>query len=155
MAADPPPGNALPGFEHRFTADPDDLPVAQVHRLLAGTHWARRRPLEVQVRAMAASVNLGAVGTSGDTAGRVLAYARVITDHATFAYLCDVVVDPSFRGRGLGSGLVAYVDARPDLQGLRRWVLATTGAHRLYEAAGWAPVARPGLWMERYTPDPD
>ena len=139
-----------PPVPYRLTDDPAELPLEQVQRLLAGTHWARHRRPEVQRRAMQGSVNLGAVHAEHET---VLAYARVVSDRATFAYLCDVVVAPSHRGRGIGTALMAYVDAHPDLQGLRRWVLATTGAHRLYEAAGWRPVADPGMWMERFTED--
>ena len=80
-------------------------------------------------------------------------FARVVTDRATFAYLCDVFVLPPARGRGVSKALMAAIDAHPDLQGLRRFLLATADAHGLYAQHGFAPLTRPERFMERYRPD--
>jgi N-acetylglutamate synthase-like GNAT family acetyltransferase len=79
-------------------------------------------------------------------------FARVITDRATFAYICDVFVLPAHRGAGLSKWLIQTIKAHPDLQGLRRWNLATADAHGLYSRFGFKPVAHPERWMEIYTP---
>lgn len=142
----------LGGPEYRLTRNVSELPLEQVFGLLRTTHWAANRRREVQAAAIASSLNFGAVDAA---TGEVLGYARVITDQATFAYLCDVVVHPDRRGKGIGTALVRYVQEQPELQGLRRWVLATTRAHRLYEAAGWEPLADPSMWMERFAPVAD
>jgi GNAT superfamily N-acetyltransferase len=76
-------------------------------------------------------------------------FARVITDRATFAYVADVFVLPEHRGQGLGVWLMETIVAHPELQGLRRWLLATRDAHGLYERFGWGPVSEPDRWMER------
>jgi GNAT superfamily N-acetyltransferase len=79
--------------------------------------------------------------------------ARVVTDYATFAYLCDVYVLESHRGRGLGKWLMECVMAHPELQGLRRFNLVTRDAHQLYAPFGFTPLAAPGRHMERHQPD--
>ncbi|HLJ57063.1 MAG TPA: GNAT family N-acetyltransferase, partial [Chthonomonadaceae bacterium] len=85
-------------------------------------------------------------------AGRQVAFARVVTDYATFAWLCDVFVEEEFRGRGLGKALVETALAHPALQGLRRWLLATADAHVLYRQHGFVDLTAPERWMERFTP---
>ena len=76
-----------------------------------------------------------------------MAYARVITDHATFAWLCDVYVDPSVRGKGIGTAMVAAVREHLRPCGLRRILLATHDAHGVYEKVGFRPLERPEQWM--------
>jgi GNAT superfamily N-acetyltransferase len=78
--------------------------------------------------------------------------ARIITDKATFAYLCDVFILPEYRGNGLSKWLMQSIVTYPDLQGLRRWSLATADAHGLYSQFGFTPVSRPEVWMEIYKP---
>ncbi|HEY2580283.1 MAG TPA: GNAT family N-acetyltransferase [Mucilaginibacter sp.] len=78
--------------------------------------------------------------------------ARVITDKATFAYLCDVFILPAFRGLGLSKWLMQSILAYPELQGLRRWSLATSDAHGLYNQFGFTPISRPENWMEIFKP---
>jgi GNAT superfamily N-acetyltransferase len=80
-------------------------------------------------------------------------FARVISDCATFAYLADVFVVESHRGRGLGKTLMAAILAHPSLQGLRRWLLATRDAHDLYTKFGFTPLAAPDRFMERLAPN--
>ncbi|MFZ0215744.1 MAG: GNAT family N-acetyltransferase, partial [Candidatus Dormiibacterota bacterium] len=82
--------------------------------------------------------------------GGQLGFARIVTDRATFAWLCDVFVSPAARGRGIGRRLLDAVAAHPDLQTVRRILLATRDAHRLYARHGFQPLAEPARWMERY-----
>ncbi|MEO7658884.1 MAG: GNAT family N-acetyltransferase, partial [Pyrinomonadaceae bacterium] len=79
--------------------------------------------------------------------------ARVVSDQATFAYLGDVFIIPEYCGRGLGNWLMDVIVGHPDLQGLRRWVLATRDAHGLYEPFEFGPLRFPERWMERTAPD--
>ena len=80
--------------------------------------------------------------------GTQVAFARVVTDRSTFAYLCDVYVLEEFQGQGLGTFGFWAVSAHPDLQGLRRFILATRDAHGLYARHGFVPLARPQSMME-------
>ena len=84
---------------------------------------------------------------------RQIGFARVITDYATFAYLADVFVLEDARGAGLGKWLVAAIISHPELQGLRRWMLATRDAHGLYRAVGFEILKQPDRWMEKHRPD--
>jgi GNAT superfamily N-acetyltransferase len=100
----------------------------------------------VQDAAMDASVNFGMFDVS---TGRQVAYARLVTDSVTFAWLCDVFVDPAVRGQGVGALLIENVGVMLDTLNLRRVVLATSTAHGLYEKFGFQTVAAPDHWMER------
>ena len=132
---------------YEISDDPALLDRDAVHRWLSGeSYWARGRAREVTERAIAGSVVLGAYARDGTQA----AFARVVTDRATFAWLCDVFVDAAHRGRGLGTRIVAAALEHPELQGLR-WVLATADAHGLYERFGFQPVEA-ARWMERPRP---
>lgn len=91
------------------------------------------------------SLNAGVFLRNG---GQQVAFARVITDFATFAYLCDVFVVAHHRGQGLASHMIRALMDRPDLQTLRRWCLVTRDAHEVYEGLGFEPVT-PGRWMEK------
>jgi GNAT superfamily N-acetyltransferase len=82
-----------------------------------------------------------------------IGFARVVTDYATFAYLGDVYILEEFRGRGLSKWLMETIVDHPDLQGFRRWVLATRDAHTLYEKYGFTPLKHPQRWMEKAAPD--
>jgi GNAT superfamily N-acetyltransferase len=79
-------------------------------------------------------------------------FARVVTDYATFAYLADVFVLEPHRGQGLGRWMMEVVFSHPELQGLRRWMLATRDAHALYRKCGFADLEDPQIFMERYSP---
>ena len=133
------------GYE--FSADPDRIDVGHVHRLLAEhAYWAEGRTLETQRAINDASRNYG-LYTRPD--GKQIAYARVVTDGVTFAWLADVIVDPAHRGRRLGSALIDLILADLDPMGLKRIVLKASEAGRpLYERAGWAPLEGPEDWME-------
>ncbi|MFI9613840.1 GNAT family N-acetyltransferase [Streptomyces sp. NPDC052023] len=138
--------NLAEGYE--ISADAGRIDVARVHRWLSeDAYWALGRSRDQQDRAVAGSLNFGVYETvSGDQ----VAYARVITDRATFAWLCDVYVDPPVRGKGIGTAFVAAVRERLREYGLRRVLLATQDAHGMYEKVGFAPLERPQEWMALY-----
>lgn len=120
--------------------------VDRVHRWLStDTYWARGRPREVTERAIADSMVAG-VYRPADAAQ--VAFARVVTDYATFAWLCDVYVDRAERGRGLGSWLVATIRDELSRHGVCRIPLATNDAHNVYARLGFTPLAEPHRWME-------
>jgi GNAT superfamily N-acetyltransferase len=131
------------GYE--ISTDPDRIDAGRVHHWLStDAYWAIGRPREKQDRAIAGSLNFGVYAVdSGDQ----VAYARVITDLASFAWLCDVYVDRSVRGEGLGTALVGAVREHLRPHGLRRILLATHDAHGVYEKLGFAPLAEPDHWM--------
>ncbi|MBD3946432.1 GNAT family N-acetyltransferase [Nocardioides ganghwensis] len=110
--------------------------------------WSLGRTREAVGTAAEHSLNFGAF--AGD--GRQVAYARVVTDHANFAWLCDVYVDRDHRGRGLGTRLVATVTETLDPLGIRRILLATRDAHEVYAGFGFEPLPDPTMWMIRTPP---
>jgi len=129
--------------------DPDLLDVDLVHGFLANeSHWAQGMPREVLEKALRHSLCFGAFED-----GRQVGFARVVTDRATFGYLCDVFTVESHRGRGIARLLVEAVLAHPDIRGLRRFNLVTSTAAGLYRKFGWTPLARPQIHMERHFPD--
>ncbi|MBK7976128.1 MAG: GNAT family N-acetyltransferase [Deltaproteobacteria bacterium] len=131
--------------------DPARLDLAVIHRFLAeDSYWAKGIPREVVERSVRESC---CFGLFEETSGAQVGFARVITDYATFGYLGDVFVLPPHRGRGLSKWLVAEVLAHPDLQGFRRWMLATRDAHGLYAGHGFTPVAEPAWLMQIHRPD--
>jgi GNAT superfamily N-acetyltransferase len=134
--------------EWSVSDDPARLDAAAVHAFIAGTYWAANIPAETMARAIRHSLCLGLY--RGDTLG---GFARVVTDRATFGYLCDVFVAPGHRGAGLGKWLVACTLEHPDLQGLRRLCLMTRDAHALYQGFGFAPMADPTRYLELHRPD--
>jgi GNAT superfamily N-acetyltransferase len=169
--SDLPMPQAVPGaFERRngdflLSADRAKLQMDLVRGFLSRSYWANNRSREVTERTIANSLCFGiyrvesanaegdALPASTDSSSlRQVAFARVISDYATFAWLCDVFVAEEFRGHGLGKWLVESALAHPDLQGLRRWMLATADAHDLYRQFGFVELAAPERWMERFSP---
>ena len=139
----------LSGDESPFTIDTDKsrLQLETIHRFLSESYWAKGVSLDVVRRAVENSLCFGVY--DGDAQ---VGFARVISDYATFAYLADVFVLESHRGRGLASRLMTAVVSHPQLQGLRRWVLATRDAHGLYAKFGFTPLAAPERFMELHNP---
>ncbi|MEU9854158.1 GNAT family N-acetyltransferase [Streptomyces sp. NPDC047974] len=131
---------------YEISADPARIDAARVHHWIStDTYWGVGRPREKQDRAIAGSLNFGAYHR--DT-GEIAAYARVVTDGATFAWLCDVYVDRPARGAGLGTALVdAALDHLEETYGLRRMLLSTADAHGVYEKVGFRPLENPDKWM--------
>ena len=111
------------------------------------SYWAKGIPAARLKKAMEHSLCFG-VYKDGLQAG----FARVVTDRATFAYLCDVFILPAYQGAGLSKWMMQTIMAHPDLQGLRRWSLATLDAHGLYKQFGFKEVSNPEVWMQIFTP---
>ena len=131
-----------------ISTDPGRIDLDVVHGFLVTCYWAEGIPRALVERSIEHSLCFGLY--HGD---RQIGFARVISDRATFGYLGDVFVLDAYRGRGLGRWLMEVVHAHPDLQGFRRWVLLTRDAHALYRQAGYAPLARPERYMERWEPE--
>ena len=120
--------------------DPARLDIAYVHAFLTKSYWSPGIPRDVVARAIANSLPFGLYDATGAQAG----FARVITDRATYAYVADVFVDEAHRGKGLGKLLMRAIMSHPDLQGLRRWSLATRDAHGLYRQFRLQRARAPG-----------
>ncbi len=134
--------------DYALTTDQARIDTAVVHRYLSEeSYWARGIPRETVERSMQHSLCF-AILCVGQTVG----FARVTSDLATVAYLGDVFVLPAHRGKGLSKWLVSCITAHPQLQGLRRWMLATADAHGLYAQFGFTPMKAPERWMERHDP---
>lgn len=130
-----------------LTDDPARIDFARAFRWISGeSYWAKDIPAAVFRRAAENSLCVGALLDA-----EMVGFARVVTDRATFAWLCDVWVDAPARGQGVGGRMMAYVADHPDLQGLRRWSLATRDAHGLYRRFGFE-AADAGRGMERLDP---
>ena len=133
----------------RISTDPAELDIGLIHRFLSEeSYWARGIPRATLERALAHSLCVG-----GYLDGRQVAFARAVTDQATFAYLADVFVLPEYRGRGFGRQIIDALLADPRLQGLRRWHLVTRDMHRLYARCGFMPLAEPERHMQRHDPE--
>ena len=135
----------------RLTTDPAAMDLDAIHAYLTRSYWSEGISKELVARAIAGSLCFGLL-----EGGRQVAFARVITDRATYAYLCDVYVLEEYQGRGLGTWMMQELMTHPDLQGLRRFGLVTRDAHGLYEKfgfgvvenpAGHMEIARPGLYL--------
>jgi GNAT superfamily N-acetyltransferase len=132
-----------------ISTDPARLDLDAIVEFLARAYWAKGRPRERTERALAHSLVFGLY--DGD---KQIGLARIVTDYAIFAYLCDVFIHEDYRAHGLGKWLMHTVHSHPDLQGLRRWTLATRDAHGLYQQFGWDALGNPESWMEIFRPFP-
>ncbi len=130
-----------------ISTDKRKLDLAVVHGFLATSYWAAGISIEVVERSVEHSLAFGVYEDN-----RQVGFARVITDRATFAYLADVFILEPWRGKGLGTWLIEVVLSHPELQGLRRWMLATRDAHELYRKAGFTSMASPERFMEIANP---
>jgi GNAT superfamily N-acetyltransferase len=134
---------------YRISTDPAQLDLPLIHRFLSQeSYWARNVPLEIVQRAIANSLCFGMYQDE-----RQVGFARVITDKATFGYLADVFIVSSHRRQGPGRRLVEAVLAHPELQGLRRLMLATRDAHALYRQFGFTAPRHPEVLMEKHEPE--
>ena len=133
--------------EFTVSSDPARVDVDAVHAFLSRSYWASGIARELVVRAIAGSIPFGVYDGA-----RQVGFARVVTDRATFAYLADVYVLEEYRGRGLSAWLMETILSHPELQGLRRFLLATRDAHGLYAKFGFTPLGDPSRFMERFRP---
>ena len=134
---------------YRLSFDPADMQVDAIHAFLAQSYWAANISRVVVERAIAGSLCVGIFAPGGEQVG----FARAVTDRATFAYLADVYVLEAHRGHGLAARMVTALHDHPELQGLRRWMLATSDAHGLYAGLGWTPIEDAAPFMQRHFPD--
>lgn len=134
---------------YRVSTDPTDVDVDVVAAFLQDeAYWSLGRPREVVERSLAASRTF----TLLDGAGTMVAFARAVTDGATFGWICDLFVVEAHRGRGLGHQLVEAIVSDPELAPMKRLLLATADAHGVYADHGFVPLTQPDRWMERLGP---
>jgi N-acetylglutamate synthase-like GNAT family acetyltransferase len=138
--------------EFLISTDKSLIDLDAVHDVLARVYWSERIPRDTVKRGIDNSMVFGIYDESG-APRRQVGFARVITDKATFAYLSDVFVIESCRGRGLSKWLMDVILAHPDLQGLRRFCLLTRDAHGLYARYGFKPMPDPTRYLELWDPD--
>jgi N-acetylglutamate synthase-like GNAT family acetyltransferase len=125
--------------------DASRLDFESICDFLSRSYWADKRPRAVIERSIEHSLNFGVY--DGE---KQIGFARVITDFAVFAYLCDVFIHEDYRGRSLGKWMMECILSHPELQGLRRWSLATRDAHGLYKQFGFTELNNPSGWMEKF-----
>ena len=130
--------------EYEIDDSRERIDLDRVHAWLASTYWSPDVPRETVERAWRhSSAVIGAYAESGQ-----VGYMRIVSDRATFAWLCDVYVDEAHRGRGIARAMVAFALRHPDHQGLRQFLLATRDAHEVYAPLGFKPITNPERWMQ-------
>ncbi|MDZ4693446.1 GNAT family N-acetyltransferase [Terricaulis sp.] len=129
---------------------PSEADIDAIHAVLKESYWSPGIPRESVARACANSM----CAIARDDSGKLIGFARLVTDKATFAWLCDVVVLPGKQGKGLGRAIVQTFLRHPELQGLRRWLLGTKDAHGVYAPLGFTPLDAPERFMQIRNPSP-
>ena len=132
------------------SSDPKDLDFDVIYDFISQSYWAKGIPRETLQKAIDNSLVFGVYTDTGEQVG----FARLSTDKATFAYLADVFILEAYRGLGLSKLLVTNIIEHPDLQGLRRFMLATADAHGLYSQFGFKAVENPEILMQICIPNP-
>lgn len=133
--------------DYRVTTDPLKISRAALYRLLGDSYWAQDRPQPVIDESLRRSLCFSLYHHDA-----MVGFARVITDTVVFGYLCDVIIAPDYRGRGLGKWLLECVVSHPDTRCIRQFSLATRDAHGLYKKTGFAGINNPQIYMERLNP---
>ncbi len=131
-------------------APPSESDLDIIYDFLKHSYWSPDIPRAVMERSIAHSL----CAIARDEAGALIGFARLVTDRATFGYVCDVFVLPAHQGRGLGRRLVRVFLDDPALKGFKRWLLATRDAHGVYATLGFGPIAAPERYMEIRDYDP-
>lgn len=134
--------------EFLLSTDPERLDVDFVHGFLTQSYWAKGISRELVERSIENSLCFAVY-----TQDKQVAFARVISDFATYAYIGDVFVIEAYRGHGLGKWMMECIRQHPQLQGLRRWTLLTRDAHGLYRQFGFTPLQKPERYMEIHDPE--
>lgn len=134
---------------YKISSDQSDFDFNVIHSFIANSYWATGMPKNTLQKAIKNSLCFAVLKDNGEQVG----FARIITDKSTFAYLADVFILQSERGIGLSKWLLATITAHPDLQGLRRMMLATQDAHGLYESFGFKSIDNPECLMQICQPD--
>lgn len=123
------------------------LDIDAICDFLSRAYWADKRPRTVIERSIKHSLNFGVYDSS---LLKQIGFSRVVTDFATFAYLCDVFIHEDYRGQSLGKWMMECITSHPELQGIRRWCLLTRDAHGLYQQFGFTALGDPPRWMEKF-----
>jgi GNAT superfamily N-acetyltransferase len=131
--------------DYTISTDPARLDIDAIADMLTRAYWAQGRTRDVIARYVQHSLVFGIY--HGE---KQIGLARIVSDYTTFAWLCDVFIHEDHRGKGLGKWLMQTIHSHPDLQGLRRWMLATRDAHGLYEQFGWVLLDHPERWMHKF-----
>jgi N-acetylglutamate synthase-like GNAT family acetyltransferase len=135
--------------EYLISDNSSRLDVPFIHNFLANeSYWAKDIPFAIVEKSIANSLCFGLYHKQ-----QQIGFARLVTDKATFAYLADVFIVPEYRGRGLSCKLIAAIHAHPELETLRRWMLATRDAHELYKKFGWTSLPEPDRFMQKHNPN--
>lgn len=134
--------------EFTISTDTQRLNLELIHNFLTHSYWASGRKLAEVKKSIDNSLPFGIYWRTEQ-----IGFARVITDKTTYAYLCDVFIVESFRGKGLGKWLVETIISHPEFQGLGKWSLATADAHQLYRQLGFAEAKYPSRHMEKWGED--
>ncbi|BED89462.1 N-acetyltransferase [Pseudoalteromonas sp. MM1] len=130
--------------KYTISTDKNKLNFNVIYNFIANSYWAKGIPKSVMQKAIDNSMCFGVYSAQNEQIG----FARVVTDNATFAYLADVFIIPDLQGNGLSKLLVKTIVEHPELQGLRRFLLATADAHGLYTQYGFKPIDNPALLMQ-------
>jgi GNAT superfamily N-acetyltransferase len=132
-------------FEGNIEIDTEKarIPIESLYAFLQTTYWAKQRSLATTELSVQNSLCFGIHYNL-----QFIGFARLITDYAVFAYLCDVFILPEYQAKGYGKLLMQTLHAYPDLQNVRHWILATQDAHGLYEQFGYTSLENPSRWME-------
>ena len=131
-------------MNYRIVDDPDKMKLEDIVRLLRMTYWADKRPIEKIEKSVR---NSSCYGLYLEGTDKLVGFARVISDHATAYYLCDVIVDTEYQHKGLGTALVSYINSLPDFSGLRGFLI-TSNAHALYRKFGYEVVNERVMFKE-------
>ena len=133
--------------DFRITTNSAEFDLNYIHQFLSHSYWAENIPIEIVKRSIEGALSFGVFEGK-----KQIGFARVVTDKATFAYLGDVFIDESYRGKGLSKWLMEIILQHPSLQGLRRFMLATRDAHGLYAQFGFTALPEPQRWMQIHNP---
>ena len=134
---------------YKISSATDDMDLSVIHGYISRSYWAKNIPLITMEKAIRNSLCFGVFTDSGEQ----IAFARMVTDSATFAYLTDVFVLDEHRGKGISKLLMKNIIEHPNLQGIRRMALATSDAHGLYKKFGFKALNNPESFMELHQPD--
>lgn len=131
-----------------FSTDKSKLDPSVIHAFLTESYWSKGCSMDNVLRRIENSICFGVYDNN-----QQVGFARVITDKTTFAYIADVFILESHRGQGLSKQLMAFILEQPDLQNLKRWLLATRDAHGLYTQFGFNSLSHPEVWMDILNPN--
>ena len=134
--------------QYLISTEKEKLDPSVIHQFLTHSYWAKGISIERVQKRIENSLCFGVYVDE-----KQVGFARLITDYDSFAYLADVFILENYRGQGLSKALMAAIVAHPEVQGLRRWLLATKDAHSLYAQYDFKPLEIPSRWMELFNPD--